>query len=128
MVIAMNPGATWEWVAPEDRALPEAQQTVWTLRSLDVRQQATINDASYSVQDDAVRFGSMQRLTLAYGLVDVRNFRDAAGLEVKLEFTRGAHGQIVSDGSLSKVPASVRSAMAEAITQGNRLDATDRKN
>lgn len=127
-MIAISPGTTWEWVAPEDRELPAAQQTIWTLRVLDVRQQSTIADASYEVSADAIKFGTMQRLTLAHGIVEVRNFKDAAGAEVRVEFTRGPHGQIAADGFLSRIPVTVRKELAEEITQGNRLDASDRKN
>ncbi|MCK9603571.1 MAG: hypothetical protein M0R66_04350 [Candidatus Omnitrophica bacterium] len=129
MAIARDPKRTWEWIAPEDlEAGPEA--TVWTLGTITARQDAwmidtLIPDPSVSAEIPRGRF---QLLVLQCGIRGVRNFKDADGAEVGLEWQESGAGPIASDDFISRIPRDLRKALTSAILEGNAWNATDRKN
>lgn len=92
MPIATTPSQTREWVLPEEKNLPAAQQTVFVLRAVSyaVRQQFGVligrtgaesnEDILASIDpDDMAR---MFVLAIKASLVGWRNFRDETGAEV----------------------------------------------
>ena len=86
MVIAISTADPREFILECDRRLPEAEQTVWLVRYFTVDQHVLLTNLikAGTKRED---WAEMVLMVLRCGLVGVRNFRDANGVEIVFEET-----------------------------------------
>ncbi len=130
MSIAIDPKGKRGVITPEDRKLPDDQQTEWLIRDLSERQRVSYMD-SVRLVDDGVGGGALggqgSRVysSLKGGLVgysDAKPFRDSKGDPVPFE--KNSSGQ-VSDEFLQRILWSEKVAISTAITESMMLDGED---
>lgn len=133
MAIAVDPSRTWDYVLEADRGTE--RPTTWELRVLTARETAEIQDGAAFAEKDAtisIRSGSSQLRALKLGLAGVRDFRDETGADVPFESEndnkRNPTRRIVTDRFLDRIEDRDRAELARAISEGNRVTETERKN
>lgn len=117
------PGSVRDYICKADRDLPEgARPTVFHLKTLTAKETAQLEDGLSVFNKD----GSMQvnsgSATLAILRMGLRGWTD-----VDAPFEADRDGA-PADRSLDMLPPDVRRELADAITEGNRLDAEQEKN
>lgn len=146
MVIAITPGQLWDWVHESDLDKPEEDQTIFQLRVLTSRQNDWVQNQYAGSKagrtrgkkggddrlDVVFRAGDYRRASIIAGLVGVTNLRGADGLDVVFETRQQRIGgevlEVPIDALLDRIPPEVQVDLAGAITDGPRLQETDRKN
>lgn len=93
MPIALDPKATFSYVLEDDRKLPEAEQTVFTLRGLTVAEEAKVADSMISSipgqEELSFRSGTHQLTVLRHGLRGWSNFKNADSKDILFEANKG---------------------------------------
>lgn len=124
MVIAINPGATFEYVLKVDRELPESEQTVWILRGLLHKERRLLEDYMTTQDTDGsmrFRMGTQKYEVLRAGIQGVRNLLDDQGREVVFE----SHGKGAHDKFLDRIADDWVLELVEAITTRSVVTTTD---
>ena len=120
MPIALDPKATFDFVLEDDRGLPKAEQTVFTLRGLTVSEEARVADnmiASIPGQEElSFRSGTHQLTVLRFGLRTWKNFKGSDGKEISMELSRGNPRQ-VTDAALDRLLPRHRQELVGAILE-----------
>jgi hypothetical protein len=128
MVLPVNPQQDYKFVCEDDRKLPEAEQTIFTVRPLTAKEEAHVTDAfldldlASGVPTAKSRIGARTIAILNLGLVGWQNFPPDE--EKDLPFRAKGEGtrRVVADKSLSRIPPNVRTELANAITDGLGLN------
>lgn len=134
MPIAIDPSKPWSYVLQCDRALPEDQRTIWSLRPLTVSQYAKLQDSIAAVDREAgtvrVTSGTQAVEALRLGLAGVERFFGWDGKPVLFasKFSKTLSMEIVTDDFLNRLHPDWRDELARAITEHNQLSEDDRKN
>jgi len=116
---------------------PEDQQTVFTIGAIDVLVRSYIQDNVTQWKSTEEGSVMLNRIALRnfelcrFGLKDIKNFKDAKGNEIKLEFVDrylgGKAYKVASDDVLNKIPGAVLTELAEEILKINVASDTLRK-
>jgi len=137
-------------ILPTDVVLdcdPDEVKTTWTIKPLTnlenayIRDRATRIDASESAkgqdngkQVDAeigLRTGTMQVLTVAFGVAAVRDFRDGSGNELLPEYTEVPQGSArfrrLTNAFIQQIPAPALEELALKIGEISELTEAERK-
>lgn len=127
---AVQKFAEFDYVCLCDRDLPEAQQTVWTLKSLTVEQEAFLDDNIQGA--NGLKYGTNILSVLNMGLHKVRNFKDGKK-DVKLErdkdgFEYPGRIRAFKEGVLDKVAIQERRELAAKIRNIGVIEEEDAKN
>lgn len=124
---------TRDYIPECDRNLPENEQTVFVLKTLSAKDQAIVDDKTGSVDAEGgykITVGTQNLLLIHLGLVDVRNFKDSNGNDVKLtrsdKLINGIHE--ISNDFIIRIPKDIRSEIAYAIRKGYQLEDEEVKN
>lgn len=132
MAIAIDPTKPFKYVLREDR--DAERPTTWMLKPLTVGEQSRIQDAvavyDRATEHVAVRSGTQDLEVLRLGLVGVEEFYDIDGNAVPFDdrMDKRLNRSIVTDAFLSRLRATWRVEIANAITEAAALTETDRKN
>ncbi len=128
MAIAVDPKQTFQYVLKCDRDLADEEQTVFELRGLTTAEEARVADSMItSVPGESelsLRSGTHQLTLLRAGLRGWRNLRDAAGVEVPFESTKGHPGS-VTDKSLDRLLPAWRTELANAVSERGEIDVVE---
>jgi pyridoxal biosynthesis lyase PdxS len=135
LVIAVSPEETREYIAKEDRKVPETEQTVWLLRYFTISQNAQLINVVKNPQQQAIALGDILLLVVRSGLVGVRNFKDGNGVQVPFEQTAmsllGTKDlRVPSNAFLSRLPSRLIDELSQAILkeEDHRVDEDEAKN
>jgi hypothetical protein len=124
MITAVDPKASWEYIAKEDRESDDP--TIWILRGMTAREVQKIEDQGVSFDDKSrkigVLIGTKGLLYLRRGLMGVQNFRDASGNEIEFKAERvGLHAGTASDDFLDLIPVGIRNELIEEIQGKSKI-------
>lgn len=143
MVIAITPGETWDYIIEDERELESDEQTVFVLRTLTNAQHKHVSRPfafqtqkvgrkQRQAQDTEVGFDTGEYLDRAIkaGLDDVRNFRGRDGVEIPFAASAPRNGKRaqVTEEFLDRIPNGIRTEIAGAILDGEKLEVDEVKN
>lgn len=134
MARAIDPREPFDYILPEDRALPEdaPDRTVWRLRALTPAEDARIQDrvafgtnVGTDEQEVGYRSGSVSLETLRLGLVGWDKLLDGSGEPVKFLGRRvGTTGGVrieATDEDIARVNPKHRVLLTNAISSANTI-------
>lgn len=133
MAIVSRTARTKPYILKEDRGKPEAEQTIWTLRTLKARSKMEIMDAVVGVNpeggdgDDAAQtqnFGTALYLACKFGVDGWTNLRGTDGAEIEPETRRQRGERVLTDRSLDHIGQFLPELGAEVLAF-NRLSGAD---
>lgn len=130
---ALTPRTEWEYVPLCDRALPAEDQTVFILRAPTGVQAAQYEDNSAEILDGKyiVKHGTQNLMLLNFSLVDVKNFKNDKGEEIKLErdIERISFGvNPLTDNFLASIPRKIQMEISNEIYVGMTIGEQELKN
>ena len=137
MPIAVDPNKTWLYILKMDRELPVEKRTKFWLRTINVKEEAEIQDAvaGFNPDENRVRVYSGTRVLtiLRKGIDNWENLIDEEGNEVlckKLNTGKraGITVETVEDESLNWLKPEWRSELVEAIIERNTVTESESGN